>query len=425
MIRRILGRIGISDHELENRARWYVKIRWMYLVAFSLTGILTEYFVFGLNTRVLSDGLLMVAAFVANFLFYLSLRKEDRTSKSIKTIILFQIILDVFMSAYLIYAHGGTESRTIILYAIPIIVSGGLFGRHALIISTGLSLLSYNGILFLDDLGFISVVKNAETLAYDNLAIVALFYTSVLITIAVIADYIFDLTKRTEEELAKNEMIALASHQLRTPATAVKSLMSMLIDEYVGKLSQEQLAILKQAYEENDRQLKLVESMLNVAHIDSGSIEIERKKTNIGLLVSEVVTHVTPILKSRKQKIKMETPKTPVVHKVDKQRLQIVVENLLSNASKYTKKGGAIYVKIEKNTDGMIMHVSDSGVGIAKKDLTKLYQKYSRLSNIETTRITGSGLGLYLSKRIVDMHGGTIKVNSTLGKGSTFTVIIP
>ncbi len=224
---------------------------------------------------------------------------------------------------------------------------------------------------------------------------------------------------------AKDEFVSLASHQLRTPATGVKQYLALLIDGYAGPVSERQLDFLQKAYDSNDRQIEIVNDLLHVAQLDAGKVVLNSTHIDVKDLIEDVIDEQAEAFKIRRQKISLDMPKGEVIALVDPVRFRMVMENLIDNASKYTPLGGGISVSITRHGYLLTVSVTDNGIGIAKKDLPKLFEKFTRISNSLTKDIAGSGLGLYWVDKIVRLHGGKIEVKSTPNKGTTFSVVLP
>lgn len=226
---------------------------------------------------------------------------------------------------------------------------------------------------------------------------------------------------------AKDEFISLASHQLRTPATGVKQFIGMVLDNYFGKITDEQRAMLEFAYESNERQLHVINDLLKVAKIDAGKVVLNVQKYDLANMLEDIMQEQRSQFAKRNQKVLLDRPTKSVIAKVDPSRIRMVVENLIDNASKYTPEGKRVMVSINQNPSGkfVTIKVKDEGVGISEADLPKLFQKFSRLDNPLSIQVGGTGIGLYWAKKIVDLHGGDIMVKSKLSVGTTFTVKIP
>jgi len=224
---------------------------------------------------------------------------------------------------------------------------------------------------------------------------------------------------------AKDEFIALASHQLRTPATSVKQYTSMLLDNYAGKLSRGQRKMLKVAIESNERQLQIIDDLLRVAQVDSGSIVLKKEKVNLRLLIKEILEVQNSVFVISNQNIKLMPSAGAFIANVDKEKIRTVIENMLDNANKYSHPYKNIEVRLRKVNSNIVVTIKDEGVGIHRKDMPKLFKKFSRIDNPLSVLVGGNGLGLYWSKKIVDLHNGEITVVSVPNQGSTFTINLP
>jgi two-component system cell cycle sensor histidine kinase PleC len=224
---------------------------------------------------------------------------------------------------------------------------------------------------------------------------------------------------------AKDEFISLASHQLRTPATVVKQYVGMLTHGYAGKLTPEQLAMLETINKSNERQLEVIEDLLRIAKVDAGKVYLEKSSCDVVKQMKVVIREQAILFKKRQQSVKFSKPPEPVLAFIDPKLMHMVLENLLDNAGKYSHNGGHIVVNVEQTDSGTVISIKDDGVGIRKKDLPKLFKKFSRIDNPLSASVKGTGLGLYWVKKILDLHGGSISVISGLNKGTTFTVQTP
>lgn len=232
-------------------------------------------------------------------------------------------------------------------------------------------------------------------------------------------EYLLDLNR------SKDEFISIASHQLRTPATAVKQYVGMLLEGFAGEMDEQQRQLLRRAYDSNERQLKIVSDLLKVAQVDAGKIMLRKTVTPIGELVQEVVSDVQGLFRSREQAVVFESPSKDIDLEVDVASVRMVLENIIDNASKYSEPATEVVVRIEDRKKSVAIHVSDEGVGINPETASKLFEKFSRLDNSLSTKVGGTGLGLYWAKKIVDLHGGDILYEANKGKGTTFTVKLP
>jgi signal transduction histidine kinase len=228
-----------------------------------------------------------------------------------------------------------------------------------------------------------------------------------------------------ELNTSKDEFIALASHQLRTPATGVKQYLGMVLEGYVGEIPEAQKDFLKQAYASNERQLSTINDLLQIAQIDAGKIALNYEDHDVAELIGAVVDEQRSNFKRRRQQVEVIKNASPALVRADRLRLRMVLDNMIDNASKYSREHTTITVTVDTE-DGMVaIQIADQGVGIAEADFAKLFQKFSRIDNPLSIVVGGNGLGLYLAKKLIDAHGGNITVSSELQKGTTFTLRLP
>ena len=223
----------------------------------------------------------------------------------------------------------------------------------------------------------------------------------------------------------KDEFISLASHQLRTPATGVKQYVGMVLEGFAGNITKAQRELLEKAYESNERQLRTVSDLLKVAQVDAGKVMLRKSDTDMVALVRDVIKEQAGTAKSRQQTVHFAAPRMPVTGHIDKDRIRMVIENMLDNASKYSNHGTAINVKLAATRTEIIITIEDHGVGIAEADQGKLFGKFSRIYNPLSTAVGGTGLGLYWAQKIIALHDGTIDVESAESEGTTFTIHLP
>lgn len=234
-----------------------------------------------------------------------------------------------------------------------------------------------------------------------------------------------DITEQVRLDRTKDEFVSLASHQLRTPASGVKAVLSMLVAGDLGELNPTQRRFAKEAYRTNEREVQLIDDLLNVARLESGRTTLNLKRQNIGVIIKQEIHANAPLIKRYRQIVKFSPPARPVYASVDQEKLHMILDNLISNASKYTPAGGSICIMLTGGQKQFTIAVTDTGIGIAKKDYAKLFKKFSRVDSALTGRRGGTGLGLYLVKQLVAMHHGHVSFESRLGKGTTFKVQLP
>lgn len=231
-----------------------------------------------------------------------------------------------------------------------------------------------------------------------------------------------ELTKLSQ---AKDQFIGITSHQLRTPATAVKQYVGMILEDMVGEITDQQRKYLETAYRSNERQLKLINDFLKTAQIDTSSYALRKKRQDLQKTLKTAILNATPSLESRRQNIVFLGASEKLMVVFDKPDIDLVFSNLIDNASKYSPEGSTITVSMSKQNNHAVINITDQGVGIDSKDQTKIFDKFTRVRNTFTTPDNGNGLGLHWVKKILNKHAGKIMVTSKLNQGSTFTVWLP
>lgn len=223
----------------------------------------------------------------------------------------------------------------------------------------------------------------------------------------------------------KDEFIGMASHQLRTPATAVKQYLALVLGGLGGEVSSDHRKYLQIAYDSNEHQLDVINDLLKTAQLDSTEYKLDLKKHDIRNILSTCITNMNTVFNMRGQEIRYNVSGKPIRIKVDESEMRLVFANLLDNASKYSHPGSVIDVAIKKEDGYVNISFTDHGVGINKDDQNRIFEKFTRISNELSDTVSGTGLGLFWVKHIVEKHGGQIKVRSKQGKGSRFIVRLP
>lgn len=223
----------------------------------------------------------------------------------------------------------------------------------------------------------------------------------------------------------KDEFISMASHQLRTPLTSVKGYISMMLDGDVGPITEQQEKVLLQAFESSQRMVFLIGDFLNVSRIQTGKFMLEPTEFDVATLVSEEVEQLRDTAKARGLELVYHAPKNIPPIMADKTKLRQVMMNFLDNAIFYSPNGGKITVQLYKDVDAIVYKVVDCGIGVPKDEQAKLFTKFFRAGNARRQRPDGTGVGIYMAKKVVVSHGGTILFESTEGKGSMFGFRLP
>ena len=237
---------------------------------------------------------------------------------------------------------------------------------------------------------------------------------------------IHDVSREKVVERLKTEFVSLSAHQLRTPLSAIKWTLRMLLDGDLGKVNPDQKEYIEKTYKSNERMIALVNDLLNVTRIEEGRYLYRKTTTEVQPLIEFVISSLRD--KTKKQKIKLEfiKPKKKVPKiKVDVEKVRMAIYNIINNAISYTPHGGKVDVSLMGEKDGVRVEVSDNGIGIPKDQQKRVFSKFFRAGNAVREETTGTGLGLYITKNIIEAHNGKVWFDSKEGKGTTFYFTIP
>jgi len=244
-----------------------------------------------------------------------------------------------------------------------------------------------------------------------------------------------DTTKERQIDKTKTEFVSLASHQLRTPLSTINWYAEMLLAGDAGKLTKNQKTYLNEIYTGNQRMVSLVNALLNTSRIELGTFAVNPKSMDFVAEAQSVLKELEPEIQAKKLVVNTEFAKLPKIT-ADPDLIRIIFHNLFTNAVKYTPEGGKVDLSISMNNGSIEVQVSDSGYGIPKKQQDEIFTKLFRADNVKEKDTTGTGLGLYIVKSILDHSGGKIWFESPTivektsagkeeGKGTTFYVTLP
>ena len=222
----------------------------------------------------------------------------------------------------------------------------------------------------------------------------------------------------------KDEFLSVISHELRTPLNFITGFASILDDEVAGPLNETQQSYIQKIMSGADRMLELVNNLLDMSRIEAGKLHIEPEITHYAPIVEEAIAPLRPLSDQKDVSLTLDIQEDADLV-MDSRRLTQVLTNLVDNAIKFTPTGGRITVRVRREGDAVLTEVADTGPGIAPESIPKLFRPFSQVDMSSTRRVGGSGLGLTISKALVEAHGGTIGVQSTPGEGSTFWFTLP
>jgi signal transduction histidine kinase len=535
------------------RTRWYIYLRWFILLAIVVPGVVSLYIGYGWSVQLQDSLKLGLIAFGTNAVFF-ALSRMVKKKTAVRALITTIFIIDIALITFFIYTKGGIESRSVIVYVVPIIMSAAIFSPKGVYASALLSVLAYNALILCNYFGiFPSTGSLYPDLQVDSSYVIntIIFFNALLILISVAVDFIARLLMSNEQlavrrldelmraqtiakfgswewkkgedavvwsdelyqifgmektstpitferylecihpddkkfvtdeiykaslanlsfafdhrivlangtvryissngqsysdangeithltgtarditdnkllENAKNDFVAVTSHQLRTPATIVKQYTTMLSEGYAGEITDRQKAFLKTIYDSNERQIAIINDLLNIAKIDSGNFSLKVQRTDLITMLKQIKAEHSGKYKSKNQRL-LFTPKYQKVYcDIDGDQMKMAIENLLDNAHKYTPAKKAVKIELKRKRKGVLISISDEGIGIPAKDIHKIFDMFSRVDNPSVIQEEGTGIGLYWAKKIIMMHNGEISVSSEHAKGTTFAIELP
>lgn len=236
--------------------------------------------------------------------------------------------------------------------------------------------------------------------------------------------------RRSNNELkaldkTKDEFISMASHQLRTPLTSIKGYISMVLDGDVGEISETQRKLLGEAFTSSERMVHLIGDFLNISRLQTGKFIIDRKSTDLAQMIGEEVQSMQSIAGSHDMTLVYKKPTNLPTMSLDEDKLRQVVMNFIDNAIFYSRPKSIIVVKLFRQGKNAVLEVHDQGIGVPKDAQKRLFTKFFRASNAMRQRPDGTGVGLFLAKKVVTAQGGDVIFESTEGKGSMFGFTLP
>ena len=231
--------------------------------------------------------------------------------------------------------------------------------------------------------------------------------------------------KLVEMDATKDEFVSMASHQLRTPLTSVKGYISMVLEGDAGDISEPQRQLLTEAFNSSERMVHLIGDFLNVSRLQTGKFVVDRHETDLVKVTEQEVDGIRQIATSHGIELQLlKAPRLPVLY-LDEGKMRQVIMNFIDNAVYYSPENSRITVKLSVEDGEVVLRVKDQGMGVPLEEQSHLFTRFFRADNARKQRPDGTGIGLYLAKKIIDGHNGKVVFESELGKGSTFGFRLP
>lgn len=234
-----------------------------------------------------------------------------------------------------------------------------------------------------------------------------------------------DVTWFKELDQMKSDFVDMVSHELRSPLSSIRQQISLVVDKIVGEINEKQSQILNRVQERIDELIGMINNLLDLSRIEAGRLVQQKEKINLADIIKGVLELMAE--EAEKKRLNFEVsidPQLPLIY-ADPQSMETVITNLVSNAIKYNREDGKVLISAQRRGEFVEIKVADTGVGIAKADLPRVFDKFFRIRTEYTRKVVGSGLGLPLTKAIIEAHLGSITVKSEPERGTEFTVLLP
>lgn len=234
------------------------------------------------------------------------------------------------------------------------------------------------------------------------------------------------MTQKMKEEgkEIRFQFLSVLSHELKSPINAIEGYLRMMQEKQIGDNVDDYKEMIDRSIERIKGMRSLILDLLDLTRMESGKKKRDLRKTDVAEVAKNVIDSIEPLAIQRNIKIHFETEENTYMN-ADKSELEIIINNLVSNAVKYNVESGKVFVKIFHSDNQLQIIVQDTGIGMSQEEMDLLFQDFVRIKNEKTKYVTGSGLGLSIAKKMTELYGGTIKVESEADKGSTFIVSIP
>lgn len=231
--------------------------------------------------------------------------------------------------------------------------------------------------------------------------------------------------KLAEANRLKTEFVNIVAHQLRTPLSAIRWSVGFLLGGKAAHLNSQQYEQIELIQSNVKRLIRLVDDLLDVSRVEQGRIVLKKEKIDLGKLAKEMIEQYSSYARASDISLKLKAEKKLPLISADSEKIKIVLQNLIDNAIRYSKKNGKVQIKLSKENDYIKCEVKDNGVGIPKNEQKYIFRKFFRSSNILRRQTRGTGLGLFITKAFINLHNGRIGFKSEENKGSVFWFELP
>jgi len=464
-------KLTLVETELSERIKWLIKLRWLFII-FALITIWTTSSVSVI--KVITNPLplyivILILIFYNTFFRYISKRiyhydiiseqDESKIEESIRfenRIVNFQISFDIFSLALLVYFSGGIGNPFIFYFIFHMIIASIILSRAAAYIQASFATLLMSIIMILEYYNIISenyIVKFIPENIFEKniyyLGIFFVFTTTLYLSVFMGTSIVKKLRKKEDELMTlkdslemrakelrkvnkklkeadrlKSEYVMKTTHELRSPLAAIKNCLKILTSGYVALESEKCKDLLQRAENKADDLLFMINDLLSLSFLKSGKIAHPAEILKIKEIITKIINLFSTQAAEKNISINYDIQKDLSTIIGDRENIENLLINLVSNAIKYTPEGGTIEIKTENKNSGVRIVISDTGIGISEEDIPRIFEDFFRTKEAKNVDKRGTGLGLSIVKQIVKQHNGEIKVFSKVGKGTIFDIVL-
>jgi len=432
--------INLQEEDLLQRLEWFIYIRWATVVCIILLE-LTAVNLFKVTLPALPIFLLALFIAIYNAGFKLYLKHKTMPACNIRRFAIIQSMLDIISLTILVHFTGGAENPFIFYFVFHTIFTSILLSKKESYIQAGIVCILVVGLFILEYLHAvphytvkrflnIDIYKNPVYIAsmsfvFSSTIFIATFFTSsVAEGLRLKKDELNEAAvKLLEKDRLKDEYVKIVSHDLKSPLASIQSLLEVILGGFVKADDAKTKEILQRVYKKTEFLHHYTKDLLDLSRIRAAR-NLNLQTLNIKNIIYTAAELVKPKMGEKEIEFKVAVAKDVSEIEADKELIIHVFANILANAFKYTSSGGNVMVNVSQRDDFVNVEIKDSGVGIPAEDMPHIFEEFFRACNVAKTT-QGTGLGLSLAKYIIERHGGTISIESELGKGATFRFTLP
>ncbi len=439
--------LNIPDSEnLIKKAFWLCGIRWYAAIGVAVAAAISAFIVdLQIDFKaifVLTALLLFSNLFYIQYLRSIKNRRDEKCILKVRNHINIQIVTDLLFLTALLHFSGGIENPFIIFYIFHMIISSILLGKRCTYFLTSVGIFLFASLAITEYFGIIphlsinkyisSLIENDPVYLFASLIIFALTSYLVVFITSTLAGRLRVVEKKlkdaninlTEKDQIKNEYVKRLTHDIKGHIATIQANIELVHKQLIAPVDPANQEFVKHAYSRTLQLSEFIKELLALTNMRLNK-KFDKEKIDIGQVIDVSIKSAFDCANRKKISFTQDLNITNQYYNGIKSSIEEIVSNLLQNAMKYTPEGGTVHIQAISDTNSFKLIVSDNGSGIPKEDLPHIFEEFYRASNAKNSNIEGTGLGLSLVKAIVDRHKGSIKAKSTIGVGTTFSVVLP